>query len=139
MCKTFDTFENKCHAVLFQPNDCRSNDLYSKVTVNGSEYKIGSVIVVSVEEPDFRFGEIIEIKKLLSTYGTKDGVDKTESKVQFTVVIYEETYFDNHFMVYVVEKTGENKIVNCDNIPSMPPVVALKKNQNHCIIPRYIL
>ncbi|XP_032458006.1 uncharacterized protein LOC116738689 [Nasonia vitripennis] len=139
MCKTFDTFENKCHAVLFQPNDCRSNDLYSKVTVNGSEYKIGSFIVVSVEEPDFRFGEIIEIKKLLSTYETKDGVDKTESKVQFTVVIYEETYFDNHFMVYVVEKTGENKIVNCDNIPSMPPVVALKKNQNHCIIPRYIL
>ena len=132
LCKTFNTFESKSE-ITFQLNNTKNNINYNSVTINGSEYKIGSFIVISVEEPDIKFGKIIEIYKLAST------VESTDVSVQFIVDIYEEIYFDDHFMVYVVTKIVKNEIINYSNIPSMPPVVALKKDKNYWIIPRYIL
>ena len=42
-------------------------------------------------------------------------------------------------MVYVVENKNQKRIVDLDEIPSMPPVTAIKNENNYWIIPRYKL
>lgn len=127
MTKTFDTFENKLD-ISFDPDNIANNGTYNHVTVNGSEYRVGCFIVISVYEPDIQFGKIIKIEKLSSTDQSRDQI---ESLVQFTVLIYEEVYFDDHFMLYVIASTKKIVTLKYSNIPSMPPVAALKKGEHY--------
>ncbi|KAL7294221.1 hypothetical protein TKK_0012237 [Trichogramma kaykai] len=120
MCQVFDSFEAD-NNILFGPNIKKNNIHYQQVIINNSEYKVNSFLVISLANPDIQFGKIVSIKKLELKTG--------EVSVQFELKVYNELFFDKHIMAYVVSKdeTSNKKFVKLNDIPSMPPVSAVKK------------
>uniref|UniRef100_A0ABD2WZ86 DUF2357 domain-containing protein n=1 Tax=Trichogramma kaykai TaxID=54128 RepID=A0ABD2WZ86_9HYME len=132
MCQVFDSFEAD-NNILFGPNIKKNNIHYQQVIINNSEYKVNSFLVISLANPDIQFGKIVSIKKLELKTG--------EVSVQFELEVYNELFFDKHIMAYVVSKdeTSNKKFVKLNDIPSMPPVSAVKKGECYFIIPKYKL
>ncbi|KAL7307601.1 hypothetical protein TKK_0000289 [Trichogramma kaykai] len=127
LCRTYEIFEKQSN-IVFESND---NVDYNKVRINGSDFKIGSFIVLSLKEPEVKFGKILNIKKIDFT--------NEEASVEFFVKVFEEVFFDDHVMAYVISETDECKTVSLNNIPSMPTVTFLPKDDTLYIIPKYIL
>ena len=136
MCHVFNNLKVK------QNINFQSNAKANKVFVNGTAYSIGTFIVTNMSEPDIEFGEIIDIQQSITPLEPEEGTSKRKAResLKFTVKIYDEFFFDDHYMVYVVKSDNQFKVLDLQEIPCIPPVVAFQMNEDcHWIIPRYKL
>ena len=135
MCEIFNNIELESHVTYKFSSNCK------KVYINNTEYSIGTFIVMNIAEPDIQFGEIIDIQKAVKYEESGGSTDKRKAQesVQFTVKIYNEFYFDEHYMVYIAESKNEFKTVDLEDIPTIPPVAAFEKESFQWIIPIYRL
>ncbi|KAJ8680785.1 hypothetical protein QAD02_016572 [Eretmocerus hayati] len=104
-----------------------SNDpckYYVEVSVNNVQYKIGTHLVLSLENSEVEFGKIIEV------VSAPDGI-------YFNFEVFEELYFNFHYHAYVVSRTGKFKLMELSRVPKIAPVLLVEKDGDLYISPRH--
>ena len=98
---------------------------YKQIEINGTSYKIGSLIVTNTEQSEEEFGEIIKIIEV-------------NGDIFFHLKIYEEIVFDDHCHAYIVNlKSKEKKFIKYMELLVVTPCLSMKKNYVHNISTRY--
>ncbi|KAJ8672078.1 hypothetical protein QAD02_003337 [Eretmocerus hayati] len=104
-----------------------SNDpckYYVEVSVNNVQYKIGTHLVLSLENSEVEFGKIIEV------VSAPDGI-------YFNFEVFEESYFNFHYYAYVVSRTRKFKLMELSRVPKIAPVLLVEEDGDLYISPRY--
>ncbi|KAJ8674054.1 hypothetical protein QAD02_005316 [Eretmocerus hayati] len=104
-----------------------SNDpckYYVEISVNNVQYKIGTHLVLSLENSEVEFGKIIEV------VSTPDGI-------YFNFEVFEELYSNFHYHAYVVSRTRKFKLMELSRVPKIAPVLLVEKDGDLYISPRY--
>ncbi|KAJ8675020.1 hypothetical protein QAD02_010806 [Eretmocerus hayati] len=119
-----DSYVNKSY--FHEPQRNNTCKYYQQVIFNHSTYAIGMYFVLSLEESEAEFGEIVKIISV-------------ESDLLFEFRTVKEVSFDSHVHGYVVRKTKAKKLVNLKELPDIAHVHYVEQKETGYIIPRYIL
>lgn len=101
------------------------NKFYEQIEICNTLYRIGTFLVLSMDDSEIKFGRINEIISV-------------DNEIHFSFNVYEEIIFDHHLHSYIIsDESIENKLVKYSDLPSIAPVLFVKKNNINYIVPRY--
>lgn len=139
MCQTVHNLESENNIIFFSPDSkvydeainyfkeyVNSIEIFNKIQVSGTTYKVGTFIVTNLQETEKQFGKILKVIKI-------------ENDIFFHLAIYEEVTFDEHVHSYIVEQKKEAAFFKLSDLPIIAPCLYIKKNNTHFICTRYAL
>ena len=136
MCELFNTMvieddiklssrdDSDCEAKTYFDAFTNNAEYYDQIEIWNILYKIGSFIILNMQESEQQFGEVIKIIKV-------------NDDIYFHINIFQEITFDEHYHAYIVENSKKTEYMKLSELPLVCPCLSIKKRTCHYIISHY--
>ena len=105
--------DSNCEAKTYFDTFTNNAEYYNQIEIWNILYKVGSFIIVNIEESEKQFGEIIKIIKV-------------NNDIYFHINIFQEITFDEHYHAYVVENSKKTEYLKLSELPLVCPCLLIK-------------